>query len=490
MSSHRRAGRAARLCAAALAALLLAAGAPATAQSPARDETDRLHRDAQGARAVEEARAEAAALAGLEGRDVTWADVLADPDDLETSFLWARRQVREGRLRAAAATLERILLLRPDLAGVRLLHAVVLYRLDSLVEAARELDTLADGPLTAAERAEVDRYRKQVRRGLRRTRADASLSFGTAWESNRNSAPRSGSRAVQLGAARLELDLVEAAREQDDVAFFGLTQLAVEHDLGLHEGHALLGSFSAYVSQQEDLGDFNTRAYSLDFGGRYRGRFADVTSRVVGSVVELSSETFLKTAGLDVEVARQPSPRFAQRLGVRGEWQDYDAIRQSTTSNEHTGVRAEARVGATFRPAPAHQLDGDLLYLVKDARGSSTPRTNDVFSYDGPELHLRHTWLLGAGRFLVSHVMAGRDSYWRVDRRISTKRRRRDVRARAGVLFGVPVAGLLPDGRVSEALSGLVASLGADYYRVESNLTNYTYDDVKVSLVFSQRWSF
>ncbi len=477
-------------CAGVFLALTVAFGLPVEGQSTARDQDERLRQGADRLAAQREARAEAEALAALEGEDVTWADVLANPDDIETSYRWARKQVREGELRGAAATLERILLLKPDLAGVRLLYAIVLYRLDSLVEAERELDTLADGPLSETERAEVERYRKQVARSQRRTRVDTSLTFGANYETNRNSAPLSGSRLIQLGGARLELDLVSSSREQDDFAFYGLAQAGFEHDLGLHEGHVLLGSFSTYVSQQLDLGDFNTRAYALDLGGRYRTRVADVTPRVVGSVIQLSSETFLKTAGLDIAVDRSVSPRFSQRFGVRGEWQDYDAIRQSATSNEHTGVRAEARVGASFRPRPTHQLDGDFLYLVKDARGSATPRTNDVFSYDGPELRLRHTWLLGSGRFLMTQVLAGRDSYWRADRRISTKRRRRDVRARANVVIGVPLESLMPWRRAAEIASGTVLTVGADYYRVESNLTNYTYDDTKVSLAISRQWSF
>ena len=209
-----------------------------------------------------------------------------------------------------------------------------------------------------------------------------------------------------------------------------------------------------------------------------------------GSLVELSSETFLKSAGLDLRLERQDTPRRGLRAGVRIEWQDFDPVRHSVTSNEHTGLRVETGLGASFRPSPLHQLDADFLYVVKDARGSSTRGTNDVFSHDGPELSARHTWLLGAGRFLISELAAARDSYWRSDWRISTKRRRRDVRVRAAMILGVPVESLLPDRTLPRVLSGLVASLGVSHERAESNLPNYEYDDTKVSLVFSRQWSF
>jgi hypothetical protein len=172
------------------------------------------------------------------------------------------------------------------------------------------------------------------------------------------------------------------------------------------------------------------------------------------------------------------------------EWQDFDPVDHSVTSNEHTGLRGEVALGASFRPSPLHQLDADFAYVVKDARGSATPRTNDVFSWDGPELSLRHTWLLGAGRFLISELSAARDSYWRPDRRITSQRSRRDVRGRAGVLFGLPLATLLREDRLPAALAEVVLSLGASYQRVESNIANYEFDDARVTFVVSRQWSF
>ena len=153
-----------------LAAALLGFGLPAAAQDAAtEEESRRLRRGDANATAVRDAGGDAAELARFAGEDVSYADVLADPDDIAISYQWARRQVREGQLRGAAATLERILLLRPDLASVRLLYAVVLYRLDSLAEADRQLEILADGPLTVAERAEVARYQRTLRRASRRS---------------------------------------------------------------------------------------------------------------------------------------------------------------------------------------------------------------------------------------------------------------------------------------------------------------------------------
>jgi Flp pilus assembly protein TadD len=72
-------------------------------------------------------------------REVTYEDVLANPDNIDLNFAYAQVQIARGDLKNAAATLERILLIEQDLPRVRLLYAIVLFRLDNLDEAEREL---------------------------------------------------------------------------------------------------------------------------------------------------------------------------------------------------------------------------------------------------------------------------------------------------------------------------------------------------------------
>ena len=64
--------------------------------------------------------------------------MLADPDNLELQSAVCPHQVAQGNVRGAAATLERILLIDPDLAQVRLFYAVVLFRLGNIDEAEQE----------------------------------------------------------------------------------------------------------------------------------------------------------------------------------------------------------------------------------------------------------------------------------------------------------------------------------------------------------------
>ena len=99
-----------------------------------------------------------------ESRRVDFADVLANPDDIQLNFLWAQTQMADGRLTGAAATLERILLIQPELQRVRLMYALVLFRLGSLQEAESEFRLLRSQQRSAAMRKEIDAYLKKTRK--------------------------------------------------------------------------------------------------------------------------------------------------------------------------------------------------------------------------------------------------------------------------------------------------------------------------------------
>ena len=192
-----------------LALGLAALSGPAAAQ-PRAPSVQEQQRPAQGLREAE--RAERAFKAAEElrpleaGERVSYAAVLQHPDDVELNYLYAQSQVEAGDLRGAAATLERILLLAPDLARVRLLYAVVLFRLDNLNEAEREFRTVSQLPMPDSLREEVDHYLEQIALRRKATRYSATVGGGMQWDSNRNAGP-DGDRVLFLDTP---FDLVTA----------------------------------------------------------------------------------------------------------------------------------------------------------------------------------------------------------------------------------------------------------------------------------------
>jgi Flp pilus assembly protein TadD len=124
-----------RFVAAAIGVMLLCAPA-LWAQT---GDTEEVSQQTSSSEQAEQAAGQALDILELDsGPPVTYADVLRDPDNIELNLRFARTRVNEGNVRGAAATLERILLIDPDLAQVRLFYGVVLYRLENLDEAEKE----------------------------------------------------------------------------------------------------------------------------------------------------------------------------------------------------------------------------------------------------------------------------------------------------------------------------------------------------------------
>lgn len=126
---------------------------------------------------------------------IKYTDVMKDPDNIELNFRFARQQVADGNVKGAAATLERILLIQPDLAVVRVFYAAVLIRLDSLDEAEQQLDLVsASGDPRASE--QVERYRDVIADRRQKTRISVSVAAGGQYDTNPSATPAGNSLLV------------------------------------------------------------------------------------------------------------------------------------------------------------------------------------------------------------------------------------------------------------------------------------------------------
>ena len=119
---------------------------------------------------------------------MTYADILANPDDIELNLAFAQNQIADGNVQGASAAYERILLIQPENARVRLLYAIVLFRLDSLKEAERELKTVGKLKMAAGLRSQIDYYLQQIKLRSKATRYAFMVSAGGQYDWNKNSA--------------------------------------------------------------------------------------------------------------------------------------------------------------------------------------------------------------------------------------------------------------------------------------------------------------
>jgi hypothetical protein len=411
-------------------------------------------------------------------REVTYEDILRNPDDIDTNFAYAQIQIARGDVRSAAATLERILLINQDLPRVRLLYAIVLYRLDNLDEAERELRAVRPMEMPPSLRAELDRYLEQIELRRKRTRYAMTTSIGFQYDWNRNAAAASGVNLI----SDLPANLDGHSRRKQDQAINAVTRFDVSHDLGYQARHRVNGSLSYYRGEQIHLSELDLQAASGEIGGVYDAAPVAIIPTLYARRIMLANQFYSYNQGGNLRAEHQITGELQGFVFGEAERQIYKSIGESASAREKTGPQFTLGGGFNYTLNPEMRVGIELSSIRKRA-------ARNYNSYDGESATLSHTWLLGAGMFLLSSVNGEIDRYEEGDPAVSDMSRR-DRIGRLRLTYGVPVATVFdPEGTVS-FLRDLTFTVSGEAIRQSSNLTNYTYNNRRGSIGLSKRWEF
>ena len=423
---------------------------------------------------------EAQALDAFDGPSVTYADVLKDPDNLTLNFRFALGQIQSGNARGAAATLERILLIAPELSEVRMVYAVILFRLDSIGQAENEFRTVLEQDVPAAMRAEAESFIDKIDQAKKMTRYSASVSFGAHFDTNRDSAPRGKQRLVS-GTP------VGVNGATNDLGFLAVTSLRVSHDLGYQEGHELFGGVSLFRDEQVQQDSQDIQAVSVDVGGIYRSAFwgVDVIPTLAFSHLRLSGETFFKEGSFDLRLERNFGPTIKVFASARIADQNNSPIRENQAATDRDGRQLNAMAGVEYVLSPTMRLSVDYLNFDKNAKLRA-------FGYDRDQIRINHTWLLGGGQFLLNNFTYQRDRYERPDAGVSSTTRHDDT-FRLRVSYGAPlkfffslvgIDGVLPQ------LDDVNFTASVEGSRTASNVRNFDRKNLKFQGLLTKNWQF
>ncbi len=415
-------------------------------------------------------------LAQTQSDRIRYLDILKNPDDISLNFRYARQQVGDGDVKGAAATLERILLLEPDLHRVRLFYAVVLIRLDSLEEAEIELTSLlAVTGLDDATRAEAEGFLEDLKQSQDRFKIDLLATAGIQADTNPLANPSSSSLLV----TDLEVDIPGS---EDDTAFVAFGRAAVEYDLGYQAGHTLDGSATFAMVDQSQADRLDLVATTLDLGGKYV--LGDVTVRPSFLVTDanLADQQYLLALGGAVRADWRVDGDLNLHARVSAADEDFDSISVSRAANLQSGEQFRAEIGARYRLSQSMQARLTLQTVDKNAEASFN-------AYRLHKVSANHTWIFDQGRFLSSSLGLGLRLFDGPDVFVSS-RTRRDETLNAKILLGLPVQSLIPFDVEHKTLDNLLVLVSAEYYRALSNIQNFTYSNARAQALVSKRWRF
>lgn len=406
------------------------------------------------------------------GAEVTYEQLLKDPDNADLNYRYATAQAKKGNLRGALAALERLLIIQPDNYKARLAYAVVLMRLDTFKEAEGILDSLRGSEVPESLRLAAEDYLRRLRQKGLRNHIRALAGVGFDYDDNRNAAPSSGQRLF-LDAP---LTLTPSSTKKGDVAALSLAELEAWRDVGAQARHKIFGMFSYYRSDQDDLSRLSLQNYSLRTGGVYRGSWAEVSPSFEFNHLLLAQETYLRSRSARLRFDRKLGARFnafgeAAHTDLR-----YNRTQVAPTGDERTGDRIEG--GAGLGAALSRNMRLTLAYTHANVGAA---RKFHAYARDSGAL--RHSWLLPHGQFLLSSLTLNWDRYEIPDPAVSVGTRRDEIR-RARLTYGLPLSLL------AKPLGGLVWTATYEYYNAGSNITNYEFTSHGFSSMVTYRWDY
>lgn len=411
------------------------------------------------------------------GGSIPFEQVLAAPEDVRLNIAYAREQISAGDLKEGASTLERILLLQPQLHDVRVLYGLVLYRLGLLDRARFELEkALEAAELSPTVRAEAEVYLNRIKRLQRTTRGTLTLTAGVEWDDNRNQAPSSGTI--------LFLDIpLQAEPKQSDYAWVVSVQGRVVHDLGVQAGHTVHGEASYYRSDKDKVDSLDIDAITLASGFTFNFGDLSISPRARGSFIWLAGEDYLATYGGELEVLYRFRPTLRGYVNFRGEHEDFRPVTNFLSASLRTGRRLSARPGVAWNIRPTMGLTVEGLWM--DKKGET-----GFESFERYGAFAQHSWLHGGGAFTLISGWAERSDYDAVDIFVSPSTVRKEWLYRGRVTAGAPLSWFLRGVSLPREISTVNLIAQYEYENVDSNLPNFDYDTHKVSLLLSKRFIF
>ena len=409
---------------------------------------------------------------------VTYEDILKDPDNIALNVRYAQEQIAQGEILSAAATLERILLVDPNLADVRLLYAVVLYRLDSLNEAQKELNTLKTLKLPPSILDQVKAYEKKIKSRKRRTHFGLRQSNGWGYDTNRNASPHSKQQLFYDTA----LDVQGTNVRRPDTHFLNVSSLDVTHDLGFQAGHSLFGNFTYFLQNQTNVHSLSLGSYQYELGGTYKGSWFNFTPSFFYNYLYLSSQSFLRSQGGNFLFERDITKKLNAFYDFRIERQDFMNISENTDSYNRKGPEFDHAWGVNYMLRPTMRWSSNIGYSEKFAK-------QNYYAYDRISLNNTHTWVLPKGQFLINTLSAYFDRYQTPEFSVSSMHRH-DNSIRYRVTYGAPLETLLIGKILPKPFKDIVLTISYEYYHALSSITNYTYTNNKIEGLLTKRLEF
>jgi tetratricopeptide (TPR) repeat protein len=425
----------------------------------------------------------AASLAGSEAfadaaSDAAFQEVLKDPGNLEKNLTYADALVKAGDLEGAVAVLERLVLIFPERAELHLTLGKLYQRLNSDAAAAQAFDSAISAPVTTPQiKAEAEELRTRALKRTATSQLSGALYAGMQYQTNATA----GVDSHSLWADGVLVHRPHHDGPDDDITGVLGFNLTHKYDFGRQNGMALESRLSGFGQLFAD----NTRLDTARIAGQVGLGFAPAPSttsdwrlqpRVNFEAVSTDGQWLEGGGGPGLGVTYAVNDTLGLEFGYDAIYRNYAHVGALGDTEDYTGFEQNGIVTVTWLALP-----GTTLVASLGGRGADTEK--DFLDYAGvqsslgvyqaygsPIAALPQDWLVG--------LFAGYEYRWydSPDDSINPNRSRRDS------IWQFNLGNTIP---LSDSWS---LTQQVEYLLDDSNLRNYSYDNLTVAL--SARWRF
>lgn len=410
--------------------------------------------------------------------EISYADILADPDNPALNQQFANERLAGGDAKAALAAVERVLVAEPTNFGARLFRAEVLVALGADLQAEGELRALAALPLPADIKRRVKKLRERLSDRQRRFSARLNLALG--FMENDNAANWPADNTILLNGAVVDSDgenryslprldgsdpITEAVK--DDVITQNLA-LSAHYDPGLQFIRDLNISLGVNANSEGESGYLDGETTHIGIGAKLRRGKVSLTPRLSMAEVENDFEDrlgnyTLSSGTLTAQWQARQTTRLSVSTGIT-ELAFDDTLDRNDTSTisgsfgweEIIGRRLSTNFGSFYQKVDSEE-NADL---DKDLFGASlTVRLG---------LMQGHFLTLGASYTETEHESVYSHSYDPSDGTPA------DGKIREDEITGTSIDYLLLGSTLSPLLSHVFFTLGYQSSETESNTIGFS----------------
>jgi len=422
---------------------------------------------------------------------VTYDEVLENPDDVDLNIRYARTLIEKGRLDQAAITLERVLIINPSLDRVRLLYGIVLYRLDNLAEARRELRTvLGEGDLDSDLERQAETYLARIERRQRDVTGSVTLGAGLHGDTNRNSFPSGGDFRIQNPLPSQSGDaIVDAAgNENADWGQIAFAKGRVNYDPGRQRVTNLYAEATSLVDNQAQEDDLDVIAGFAEVGGTFDATQLRITPHVRYEHLDVGGAKYAQIPEIGVRLSRTSHAIEGLEgfLETRVSYEEFNNTFDLPFNEDQNGFRYEVEGGAGYNVSNAWRVEGGYRFTAKDA-------DEDFERYFGHRLRASTTYVFDYQGFVTGTASVEYQDFDGMERFVTVTKTREDLDSRVRLTYGVPVAAILRATGTDDpaaATESLVLSLTGEYFNSESSIRNFDYDNWRGSFLVTKRFEF